>query len=39
VIDTTTFLTESDYYRLDEHLNASGHRKVARVIADLLANR
>jgi lysophospholipase L1-like esterase len=39
VIDTTTFLTESDYYRLDDHLNANGHRKIARVIADLLANR
>ena len=30
-------LTESDYYPLDEHLNASGHRKIARAIADLVS--
>lgn len=36
VIDPTAFLTASDYYPLDEHLNASGYRKIARAIADRL---
>ena len=34
VIDTTPLLTESDYYPLDEHLNASGYRKIAGAIAE-----
>lgn len=38
VIDPTSFLTESDYYPLDEHLNASGYRKIAAAIAELLAS-
>jgi hypothetical protein len=38
VIDSTSFLTESDYYPLDEHLDASGYRKIAAAIAELLAS-
>lgn len=37
VVEPTSFLTESDYYPLDEHLNASGYRKIAGAIAELLA--
>jgi len=37
VIEPTSFLTESDYYPLDEHLDASGYRKIAGAIAELLA--
>ena len=32
-IDTTALLDADDYYPLDEHWNASGHREVARAIA------
>ena len=38
VIDPASFLTASDYYPLDEHLNASGYRKIARAIADAIAD-
>jgi len=37
VIDPTSFLTASDYYPLDEHLNADGYRKIAGAIAPLIA--
>jgi hypothetical protein len=36
VIEPTSFLTASDYYPLDEHLNASGYRKIAGAIVDVL---
>jgi lysophospholipase L1-like esterase len=36
VIDTSSFLTGADYYPLDEHLNASGYRKIAAAISELV---
>lgn len=39
VIDPTPSLTASDYYPVDEHLNARGYRKIARTIAEVLSAR
>jgi len=36
LIDTSTFLTEEDYFVLDGHINARGHRKVAGHILEAL---
>jgi hypothetical protein len=32
LLDVSTVLTDSDYFVLDDHLNAAGHRKVADAI-------
>ncbi len=32
LIDASSFLDKNDYYIIDDHLNASGHRKVADAI-------
>jgi hypothetical protein len=34
--DTTTVLTPSDFYVLDDHMNASGHRAVGEALAKLI---
>lgn len=36
VLDLSTQLTRSDYFNLDDHLNAGGHRIVAREIMKVL---
>jgi hypothetical protein len=36
VIDTSTFLTDADYFLIDDHLNSGGHDKVARVLSDVV---
>ena len=36
VLDSSALLDHSDYFRLDDHLNASGHRKLALALAPLL---
>jgi lysophospholipase L1-like esterase len=38
VLDSTSFLTRSDYYFLDDHLNAKGHHKIAHKLSALLSN-
>ena len=35
-IDVTEFLTDDDYFLLDNHMTAAGHRKVAEAILDTL---
>jgi lysophospholipase L1-like esterase len=35
-IDVTALLTNADYLPLDGHLNASGHRKIAEAVAEVL---
>ena len=37
VIEPASFLTASDYYPLDGHLNAAGHRKIAAAIAAVIS--
>ena len=37
VLDSTGILDRSDYFRLDDHLNAKGHGKVAAALADALS--
>lgn len=37
ILDVAAVLEDSDYFVLDDHLNASGHRKVAEVVAASLA--
>lgn len=39
VLDSATLLTRSDYFRLDDHLNAAGHDKLAARLALLLRPR
>ena len=36
VLDSSALLRRSDYFRLDDHLNASGHRRLASALADVL---
>lgn len=36
VLDSSAVLTSADYFRLDDHLNASGHRRLALALAPLL---
>ena len=36
VLDSSALLVRSDYFRLDDHLNASGHHKLASALADAL---
>lgn len=36
-IDTASRLTREDYFFLDDHVNARGHRKLASAIADTIA--
>ena len=38
LIDPSTFLDKSDYYIIDDHLNASGHRKVADALISVINN-
>jgi lysophospholipase L1-like esterase len=33
-VDVAPHLTRDDFYRLDDHMNASGHEKVAAMLAD-----
>ncbi len=35
-IDVREFLTDEDYYVLDNHMTATGHRKVAKAILDMI---
>ena len=35
-IDVSQFLTDGDYYVLDNHMTASGHRKVAEAIFEVI---
>lgn len=35
-IDTSRFLTDEDYYVLDNHMRARGHKKVADAIVDVM---
>jgi hypothetical protein len=35
VVDTSTFLTDDDYFLLDDHMRASGHDKIARVLTKI----
>jgi intein-encoded DNA endonuclease-like protein len=35
-IDVRQFLTDQDYYVLDNHMTAKGHRKVAEAILDMI---
>jgi lysophospholipase L1-like esterase len=37
IIDTSRILTTDDYFFLDDHTNARGHRKLAAAIADEIA--
>ena len=39
VADPVPLLDAADYYPLDEHLNASGYRKIAQTIAMLIPSR
>ena len=36
VIDTSSFLTDDDYYLVDDHMRANGHDKIARAIVDII---
>lgn len=36
VLDSTAFLSKSDYYFLDDHLNSNGHITIANKLADLM---
>jgi len=36
LIDASSFLEKADYYVIDDHLNASGHRKVAHAIIEAM---
>lgn len=36
VLDSSAVLSSADYFRLDDHLNASGHRQLALALAPLL---
>jgi hypothetical protein len=36
LLDLSKILSEQDYYRLDLHIKASGHQKIAQQIADLI---
>ena len=36
VLDSSVLLRRSDYFRLDDHLNASGHSKLALALAEAL---
>jgi hypothetical protein len=38
-LDTTAFLSDEDYYVLDDHLRARGHDAVGAALADLLRSR
>lgn len=38
-IDVSRFLTDKDYYVLDNHMMASGHKKVAAAISDVIRAR
>ena len=38
-IDASRFLTDQDYYVLDNHMMASGHEKVAEAILDVIRAR
>ena len=39
VLDSSAVLTSADYFRLDDHLNASGHQRLALALAPLLRKR
>ncbi len=36
VVDASTFLTDDDYYLIDDHMHPGGHAKLARVLADII---
>jgi hypothetical protein len=36
ILDASSLLTEDDYFILDDHINAAGHKKVARVVMDAM---
>lgn len=36
VIDASSFLTDDDYYLIDDHMRPSGHDKIARAAADII---
>ena len=38
-VDVAPHLTRNDFYRLDDHMNASGHEKVAAMLADAIRSR
>lgn len=38
VLDSQALLSRSDYYRIDDHLNAQGHEHLAQVLAPLIAD-
>jgi hypothetical protein len=38
-IDTASLLSPDDFYVLDDHMKASGHRKVASRVADVIRER
>jgi lysophospholipase L1-like esterase len=37
VIDASTILSDDDYFLIDDHMTASGHDKMARVVAEIVA--
>lgn len=39
VVDVAPHLTRDDFYRLDDHMNARGHEKVAAALADAIRSR
>jgi hypothetical protein len=36
VVDTSSFLTDDDYFLIDDHLNPRGHDQVARRLAEVI---
>lgn len=38
VLDMSEILTEEDYFVLDNHINASGHKKIATLLTDHISN-
>lgn len=39
VLDSHALLTRTDYFRLDDHLNAKGHGKIAGLLSDTVRQR
>jgi hypothetical protein len=38
-LDVAPLLEEDDFYRLDDHLRASGHEKIGKALAGLVIGR
>lgn len=38
VLDSQALLQRSDYYRIDDHLNAQGHQHLAQILSPLIAD-